>query len=175
AYLGTMLAGGLFGVSWASAFYLDSAWSRGGKNPVEFVIVAAYALVIGTFIAGVWAIHIHITSAVVVWALWLPRRSIVVYSFFGSLAGLLATVSTSEMLRDDHTSVLVVTAAVVFGGLGTLASTVWYQRRTEDGRWLHARAQIEPSQFSLASMLWHMSALGALFAFWTAVIHRFFW
>ncbi len=147
---GTIAAGGVFG-AWVGFF-------GGVPGPMLFT-----GLFMGALIAGVVAIPIHLTVAIMTWMLWMSRFRVISAGLAGGTTGVVAT----QFLSGGSVSGAVLWAGVI-GAMGGAAAGAW---ANPVGRNLTKTASGNPVwQFTLRDLFLRMTVFAMLVAAWTWAI-----
>jgi hypothetical protein len=148
AWLGTAAAGGVFGLIYGGPL----------------------GLVFGAVFAGIVAVPIHATIAIVTWAMWLSRLQVASAGLAGGLTGVVGT----ALLFSPALRIAMSGAMVLAGSLGALGSALtgslrlWHFR--PKGPWDTWHDAPGPWQFTLHDLFVHFTVLALLISLWTCVI-----
>lgn len=159
AWLGTVAAGSTFG-----GLIVGFALLAGGPggNGSGWVYFFGIALFFGAVYAGLVAIPIHVTIAILTWAFWLNRFRLATAAIAGALTGVVATMSVFPFPNNE--------SAVIAGSLGTIGAAVVGSRHIK--RQANQRPTVVTSkktvwQFTIRDLLVRMTLLAMLLSAWT--------
>lgn len=123
----------------------------------------------GAVIAGVVSTPFTITCAVLSWALWLTRFSVVFAAIAGACTGAISTVYVWDSLLIMPAETAAFLAAIV-GGLGGGGHAYYYSKRHG---WPNGSSGLDGQrtwQFSLRDLFLRFTAVSILIALWTALL-----
>jgi hypothetical protein len=150
AWLGITAAGGLFGLI-------------AGSIP---------GLFLGPIIAGVFAVPIVLTFALLTWAFWLSRYSFATATLAGASTGIMSAATAWDPVFDLE----YIPSMVLAGAIGATVSglfTGWYCHHV--GQWnerIHMKSDVI-WRYSLSDLFLRFTVVTALIAVWTFLITQF--
>ena len=153
-WLGTLLAGGLFGAMLGVLPLLDG----------EVLDSLVGGLIVGPFVAAEFATPIISSIAVLTWAFWLYRYRVLMAVLGGGATGILATIKLFRFFPQSMFLLCVV--ACLFGTVGAGIAVLLHKR------WMRSRdtsasgAENQVWQFTLADLFARMTVLAVLFPIW---------
>ncbi len=145
AYVGTIMAGGVFGALLAM---------------VEGPGAALLGLIPGFVFAGMVAIPIHLTVVIMTWALWMSRIRVVSAGIAGGITGVVAT----QLIPDGSMDRYVLGAGVI-GAMGASAAGAWADRVSRDRTKTPSGNRVW--QFTLRDLFLRVTVIAMLLAAWT--------
>jgi hypothetical protein len=148
AWIGTVLAGGVFGA----------------------LVGAVFGLLAGPFFAAFFGVPVVCTIAALSWALWLDRAIVLMAAIAGGLTGFIATAMVWDpIFMLEYGGSLV--AASIIGALGAGLCTGWYSIRHSHG--IAGNTFIAGVwHYSLRDLFWRFTVVAVLVAMWSLVIGR---
>ncbi len=147
-WLGTTAAGGLFGLL-VGCFAVSMA-------------VCILGILVGCIVAGVCAVPVVVTVAVLTWAMWLSRFRVLVAGLVGGLTGLIAT----GFMSSPGVS-LFGAGAGLLGMFGGSFGGRWYNKKISRLGQTSSNSNLQPWQCTLRDLFARMTVLAMLISAWT--------